>query len=190
MARLAPEPGGRGDSRRIRRLRQALRDLAKRLPVSQRFRDGLEHAAMSTVAALGAYLPTQALGLREGFWAAITAISVVQSEFGAARTTARDQFVGAAIGGVIGVAMVLLAGQTLLSYALAAGLSVLCAWLFNVASAARVSGITATLILLVPHSGTSAQHMMLSRIGEVSWGVTVAIAIVWLVARIDPRKRA
>ncbi len=114
----------------------------------------------------------------------------MQSEFGAARTTARDQFVGAAIGGVIGVAMVLLAGQTLLSYALAAGLSVLCAWLFNVASAARVSGITATLILLVPHPGTSAQHMMLSRIGEVSWGVTVAIAIVWLVARIDPRKRA
>ena len=32
--------------------------------------------------------------------------------------------------------------------------------------------------------------MMLSRIGEVSWGVTVAIAIVWVVARIDPRKRA
>ncbi|WP_291550102.1 FUSC family protein [Bosea sp. (in: a-proteobacteria)] len=189
MIRLAPELGGRRESGRIRRLRQMLRDLGKRVPVSQRFRDGLEHAAMSTAAALAAYLPTQALGLREGFWAAITAISVVQSEFGATRTTARDQFVGAAIGGVIGVAVVLVTGQTLLSYALSAGLSVLCAWLFNVASAARLAGITATIILLVPHPGTSAQHMMLSRVTEVSWGVTVAIAIVWLVARLDRRTR-
>jgi len=145
---------------------------------------------MSTVAALAAYLPTQALGLREGFWAAITAIAVVQTEFGATRTTARDQFVGAAIGGVIGVAVVLATGQHIASYGLAAGLSVLCAWLLNVATAARLAGITATIILLVPHPGTSAERMMLSRVVEVGWGVAVAIAVVWLVERFDPRRPA
>lgn len=181
-------PDGERESRRLRRVRQALRDLGKRLPPSQRLRDGLKHAAMSTAAAVIAYLPTQALGLREGFWAAITAISVVQSEFGATRTTARDQFVGAAIGGTIGVAVVSATGQTLASFVFAAGASVLSAWLLNVASAARLAGITATIILLVPHPGTSAQHMMLSRISEVSWGVTVAIAIVWLAARLTRRR--
>lgn len=173
--------------RRLRRVRQMLRDAGKRLPPAQRLKEGLTHAAMSTAAALIAYLPTQALGLREGFWAAITAISVVQSEFGATRTTARDQFVGAAIGGTIGVAVASATGQTLASFAFAAAVSVLSAWLLNVASAARLAGITATIILLVPHPGTSAQHMMLSRISEVSWGVTVAIAIVWLAARLTRR---
>jgi hypothetical protein len=33
---------------------------------------------------------------REGFWAEIPAIAVVQTEFEAIRTTARDQFIGAA----------------------------------------------------------------------------------------------
>ena len=57
----------------------------------------------------------------------------------------------------------------------------------DVIGTARLAGITATIILLVPHPGTSAQHMMLSRISEVSWGVTVAIAIVWLAARLTRR---
>lgn len=184
----APEKGSARESRRIRRLRQYLNDLRKRLPIGRRLADGVEHALMSTAAALAAYLPTQALGLREGFWAAITAIAVVQTELGATRTTARDQFVGAAIGGIIGVAVVLTTGQHVVSYALAAGLSVLCAWLVNVATAARLAGITATIILLVPHPGASVQQMMLSRVVEVGWGVTVAIAVVWLAGWLDPRR--
>ncbi|MBD3844679.1 FUSC family protein [Bosea sp. SSUT16] len=188
---MEPAPADKGagrESRRIRRLRGYLAELRKRLPVRRRLADGLEHALMSTVAALAAYLPTQALGLREGFWAAITAMAVVQTEFGATRTTARDQFVGAAIGGVIGVAVVLTTGQHIVSYAIAAGLSVLAAWLLNVATAARLAGITATIILLVPHPGTTAQVMMLSRVFEVGWGVSVAIVIVWLAERLDPRR--
>lgn len=178
--------GVRRESKRIRRLRGYLAVLRKRLPLGQRVRDGVEHALMSTAAALAAYLPTQVLGLREGFWAAITAIAVVQTEFGATRTTARDQFVGAAIGGVIGLAVVLTTGQHIASYAIAAGLSVLVAWLLNVATAARLAGITATIILLVPHPGTPVEQMVLSRVFEVGWGVSVAIAIVWLAEKLDP----
>lgn len=179
----------RGGTTRIRRLGDALVTLQKRLTPRQRLRDGAEHAAMSTAAALLAYLPTQVLGLREGFWAAITAIAVVQSESGATRSTARDQFVGAAIGGVIGIAVVLVTGQHIVSYALAVPLSVLAAWMLNASSAARLAGVTATIILLVPHPGESAVEMMLSRVFEVGWGVTVAIAVVGVAERLDSRRR-
>lgn len=183
---MQPEEPRRQVGERIRRLGTRLSDLTKRLPLQQRLRDGLQHGVMSTSAALAAYLPTQALGLREGFWAALTAIAVVQTEFGATRLTARDQFVGAAIGGAIGVAVVLTTGQHLASYALAVVLSMVVAGLVNVASAARLSGITATIILLVPHQGT-AQAMMLSRVFEVGWGVCAAIGVVWLFGRLGRR---
>nr|WP_236960427.1 FUSC family protein [Methylobacterium durans] len=141
---------------------------------------------MSACAAIVAYLPTQALGLREGFWSAITALAVAQTEFGATRSTARDQFAGAAIGGVIGLAAYLTIGVSLPSYALAVLLSVLACWLVNVASAGRLAAITATILILVPHIG-SVERMLGSRVFEVGWGVCVAITTVWVVTRINRR---
>lgn len=154
------------------------------LPPRGRLTGGLTQGLTSTAAALLAYLPTKPLGLQEGFWGAITAIAVVQVEFSATRTSARDQFTGAAIGGLISAIIVGLAGSSLLAYAAAMTASMLVCWLLNVASAARLSGSTATIILLVPHTGSVAT-MMLSRIAEVGWGVAVGIAVVWGVNRIE-----
>jgi uncharacterized membrane protein YccC len=120
--------------------------------------------------------------LQEGFWASITAIAVVQTEWSAARTSARDQFAGAAIGGSISACIVILAGQHLWAYVVAVIASMVACFLFKVTGAARLSGSTATIILLVPHRG-SVESMMVSRILEVGWGVVVAIATVWLVNR-------
>ena len=142
------------DRTRIGRLADQLARLQKRLPFGRRLTRGGAHGVMSAIAAIIAYLPTQTLGLNEGFWAAITALAVAQTEFGAARSVARDQFVGAAIGGVIGLCIYLAAGPGLASYMAAVLLSILTCWLVNVASAARLAGITATIILLVPHLGT------------------------------------
>lgn len=186
MAEAAETRRTHGRSRaydRIRRLRGLAAAGLHSLPLDIRLRGGIEHAVMAVAASLIAYLPTQALGLREGFWAAITSLAVVQSEFAAARSTARDQFAGAAIGGTIGVAVVSAAGQGLPQYAGAVALSVLGAWLLRVSSAARLAAVTATIILLVPHKG-SAESMMLSRVSEVGWGVVVGIAIVWIAGRL------
>ena len=177
-ARGAPGLKGRIDG-----LRARLAALSKALPLGQRLRGGLSQGVTSVLAALVAYLPTQALGLREGFWGAITAIAVTQTELGATRNNARDQFAGAAIGGVVGVAVALTAGQQLAGYALAVVLSMLVCWAVNIASASRLAGITATIILLVPHTGTPG-HMLVSRVGEVGWGVTVALGLVWLRERL------
>ncbi|WP_173390179.1 FUSC family protein [Methylorubrum extorquens] len=174
------------DTSRIRWLRDQVTRLRKRLPLRRRFSGGLAHGVMSAVAAIVAYLPTQVLGLREGFWAAITAVAVAQTEFGATRSTARDQFTGAAIGGLIGLAAYLTLGPSLPTYAATVVLAILACWLVNVASACRLAGITATIILLVPHLGP-VERMAGSRVLEVGWGVCVAIGTVWLVTRLNRR---
>ncbi|MDR7038417.1 putative membrane protein YccC [Methylobacterium sp. BE186] len=174
------------DVSRLGLLRDQLGRVAKRLPLRRRLSRGTAHGVMSACAAIVAYLPTQALGLREGFWSAITALAVAQTEFGATRSTARDQFTGAAIGGMIGLGTYLAAGPSLPSYALSVLLSIVACGLVNVASAGRLAAITATILLLVPHLG-SVERMLWSRVFEVGWGVCVAIVTVWIVTRINRR---
>ncbi|KAB1070127.1 FUSC family protein [Methylobacterium planeticum] len=172
------------DTGRIGWLRDQLLRLRKRMPLRRRFSSGAAHGLMSAAAAIIAYVPTQALGLREGFWSAITAVAVAQTEFGATRSTARDQFAGAAIGGGIGLGVYLWVGPSLVTYAVTVMLAILACWLVNVASACRLAGITATIILLVPHVGP-VERMAGSRVLEVGWGVSVAIGIVWIVTRFN-----
>ena len=172
---------------RLSELNTTLTALRKTLPLMHRLVSGAQHGFISASAALLAYLPTRAFGLNEGFWSAITAISVVQTEFLATKTTARDQFIGAMIGGCIGVCASLAFGQQLLVYAAAIVLSMSVCSALNVASSSRLSAVTATIILLVPHTGSPAR-MFGSRITEVGWGVCVAVATVWLAARLPAQR--
>jgi uncharacterized membrane protein YgaE (UPF0421/DUF939 family) len=150
-------------------------------PVRQRLVGGATQGLMSAAAAIIAYLPTKPLGLQEGFWGSITAIAVVQGQLSATQTSARDQVAGAAIGSIVGAAVVVSAGQQpLAAYALAIVLCMAACWLLNIPSAARLGGSTVTIIALVPHHSTVG-WMMLSRVSEVGWGVAVGIAIAWLV---------
>jgi uncharacterized membrane protein YgaE (UPF0421/DUF939 family) len=144
---------------------------------------GLHLGVLTAMAALGAYLPTKALGINEGFWSAMTAIAVVQTEFHAAETTARDQFAGAAIGGSIALGMVLAFGGHLIVYAIAVILSAITCWAINLPTASRLSATTSTIVMLVPHTGPP-ELMMASRLGEVAWGVCVAVFLVWIAARV------
>ena len=164
-------------------LNVSLASLRGRLPLLSRLAAGAHHGAISACAALLAFLPAHAIGLQESFWSAITAISVAQTEFRATRTTARDQFLGAAVGGLTGLCTFFALGQNPLVYGIAVIIAMLACWAMNVASASRLAGITATIILLVPHVG-SPESMFLSRIVEVGWGVCVAVATVWLAARL------
>jgi uncharacterized membrane protein YgaE (UPF0421/DUF939 family) len=175
------------DRHRLTQLCRNIYQLRKDLPLLRRAAGGVHLGAISAIAAVAAYLPTHAFGLKEGFWSSITAISVVQTEFQATQTTARDQFIGAAVGGSVAVGASLAMGeQNLFVYAGAIMVSVLVCWALNVASASRLAGSTATIILLVPHSG-SAQRMFGARLAEVGWGLCVAIAIVWLAGRVPAK---
>lgn len=168
---------------RLTDLSDGLSTLRRALPLLHRLAAGAHHGAISACAALLAVIPAHAIGLSQSFWSAIAAISVAQTEFRATETTARDQFVGAAVGGLAGLCTFSAFGRSLLVYAIAVVLAMLVCWALNVASASRLAGITATIILLVPHAG-SAERMFVSRLVEVGWGVCVAVATVWLAARL------
>jgi uncharacterized membrane protein YgaE (UPF0421/DUF939 family) len=163
-----------------------LRSLQKALPLAHRVAGGAHHGLVSACAAVIAYLPTQPLGLKEGFWSAMTAIAVVQTEFRATETTARDQFIGAAIGGITALCAFIAFGPHLIVYAVAVVVAMMACWAFNIASASRLAGTTTTIILLVPHAGSPAS-MFGSRLAEVAWGVSVAVVTVWLAARLPAR---
>lgn len=157
--------------------------LRRTTPLLRRLVAGGHHGTLSACAALVAYLPSQALGLGQSFWSAIAAIAVVQTEFRATESTARDQFLGAAIGGIAGVAACRVLGPGLLVYSLAVVLAMVACWGLNLATASRLAGITATIILLVPHVDT-AERMFVSRVSEVGWGICAAIGTVWIAARL------
>jgi uncharacterized membrane protein YgaE (UPF0421/DUF939 family) len=157
----------------LRRVGAFLRRFFRRLTF------GLRQGLVSVAAAFCAYWPTHLLGLQQDFWSAITAISVVQMEFRDSTSTARKQFTGAAIGGIAGLCLSLAFGIHLWVYAAAMLLSVLLCWALNVADASQLAAITSTIILLVPHTG-STERMLASRLSEVGWGVCVGIFIAWL----------
>ncbi len=170
------------------RLKKRVQQLCEASPLRSQIIAGLTHGLLSVMAAILAYLPTRAIGLQDGFWSAITAITVAQTEYQAMRSTARDQFIGAAVGGVVALACYVCVGQGLWSYALAVVISVLGSSLINVQSAKRLAAVTTTIILLVPHTG-SPQRMMISRLSEVGWGIAVAASLVWLATRLGLVKR-
>lgn len=179
----APADHFSADRLRLTDLGTSLASMRRAQPLLGRLAAGTHHGAISASAALLAFIPAHAIGLGQSFWSAITAISVAQTEFRAAQTTARDQFLGAAVGGFIGLGAYLALGQSLIVYAVAVVLAMLVCWALNVASASRLAGITATIILLVPHVG-SPESMFVARLIEVGWGVCVAVAIVWLAGRL------
>jgi uncharacterized membrane protein YgaE (UPF0421/DUF939 family) len=148
---------------------------------------GGRQALISVTAAFAAYLPTHLIGLHQGFWSAITAIAVAQARFRDTASTARKQFVGAAIGGMIGLVLLLGLGDHLLVYAAAVMVSVLLCWVLNIADCSQLAASTTTIILLVPWTG-SPELAFLSRVSEVGWGVCVGVSIVWLEGRLSPAK--
>jgi hypothetical protein len=72
-------------------------------------------------------------------------------------------------------------------YAATIVVAMLACWVLNVASASRLAGTTATIIILVPHTGSPA-GMFGSRLAEVAWGVSVAVVTVWAAARLPARR--
>jgi uncharacterized membrane protein YgaE (UPF0421/DUF939 family) len=151
------------------RLRQAL-------PPRDRLIVGLTHALRAVLAASLGYFAASLLGLEQGFWAAITAISVSQSSYAEVRSSSRDQFIGAMLGGLIGMGAAMLGHDHYLAYVLAVIVGMLLCSVFNLGAAGRISGITTTIIMLVPHTGAFWQFALF-RLGEVTLGAAAALLV-------------
>lgn len=161
---------------RLAAMSREMRGLRRALSARARATAGFMHALRAVAAASVGYWSALALGLHQGFWAAIVAISVSQTNYAEAEHSSRDQFVGAMIGGFVGLAAGTLGHEHYYAYAVAVVVGMLACWLLNLEAAGRVSAITSTIILLAPH-GDEFWQFALFRLAEVTLGALAALVV-------------
>lgn len=139
----------------------------------------LIHAAKTALAAALCWWIALRFGVHDGYWGAISAIIVLQSNFGATITASRDRILGTIIGAAFGFAFSLF-GTLPWNYILAVLSAVLLCGLLGLRSSSRLAGVTISIVMLVQTKGS---HWLLAmhRVGEVFLGIVVAVAISTLV---------
>ena len=136
-------------------------------------------AAKTALAATLCWWIALRFGLRDGYWGAISAIIVLQSNFGATITASRDRILGTLIGAAFGFTFSLF-GTLPWNYILAVLLAVILCGLLSLRNSSRLAGVTITIIMLVQQAG-SHWLLALHRVGEVLLGIVVAILVSTLV---------
>ncbi len=138
------------------------------IAVAQAFKTGLA-AVISTYIAELMHLP-------QSYWAAITAIVVMQSQVQATLAASRDRLVGTAIGACVGALFVAFIGDSLLYFGIAVILTTLICQLTGLNQSYRLACVTVAIIMLIPHAHTPwtlAAH----RFAEVALGIVVALVV-------------
>ncbi|MEX3666892.1 aromatic acid exporter family protein [Paraburkholderia phenoliruptrix] len=158
----------------------------KSLPFAERLAEGGLMAFQAVAGASLAFGIGEALHTEQAFWAAITAIAVSQHSYIDTRKLSRDQFIGAMVGGLCGLAGATLGHGYFAAYGATVAAAIVICWLVNVGSAARLGGITATIMLLVPGIGPAWDKALL-RLGEVTLGTVCALVIAWLMSVVEKR---
>ena len=147
----------------------------------------LQDAALTALAAWLSYTTSSLVGLQEGYWAAISSIIVMQSEFRLTEISGHDRFIGTAVGALIALPCALYGQDHSWIFALAVGLTIFICQLAKVTGAARLAGVTVAVIVLIPHT-ESIWRVALFRFLEVSWGIAIALALAlfaqWIKKRI------
>jgi hypothetical protein len=139
----------------------------------------LIHAAKTALAAALCWWLALRFGLHDGYWGAISAIIVLQSNFGATVSASRDRILGTIIGTLLGFSFSLF-GVLPWNYILAVLVAVIVCGLLGLRSSSRLAGVTITIVMLVQKSGPR-WGLALDRVSEVFLGIVVAIAISTLV---------
>jgi len=136
------------------------------------------HAAKTALAAALCWWIASRFGLPDGYWGAISAVIVLQSNFGATITASRDRILGTVIGAVLGFSFSLV-GAVPWNYILAVFAGVVICGLLGFRSSSRLACVTITIIMLVKSSSHKA--IALTRVGQVLLGIVVAVAVSTLV---------
>ena len=139
----------------------------------------LIHAAKTSLAAALCWWLALRFGLHDGYWGAISAIIVLQSNFGATVSASRDRILGTVVGTVLGFSFSLF-GVLPWNYILAVLVAVVVCGLLGLRSSSRLAGVTITIVMLVQKPGPR-WGLALDRVNEVFLGIVVAIAISTLI---------
>jgi hypothetical protein len=138
----------------------------------------LIHAAKTALASALCWWIATLFGLHDGYWGAISAIIVLQSNFGATISASRDRILGTLIGALLGFAFAQFDALPW-NYMLAVLAAVVVCGLLGLRSSSRLAGVTITIVMLVKTG--SHWTLALDRVMEVFIGILVAIAISTLV---------
>jgi uncharacterized membrane protein YccC len=139
----------------------------------------LIHAAKTALAAALCWWIAKRFGLPDGYWGAISAIIVLQSNVGATVSASRDRILGTVIGALFGFTFTQF-GTLPWNYILAVLAAMLLCGALGLRSSSRLAGVTITIVMLV-QSGGSHWTIALDRVMEVFLGIVVALAISTLV---------
>lgn len=139
----------------------------------------LIHAGKTALAAALCWWLALQFGFHDGYWAAISAIIVLESNFGATIKASRDRILGTLIGAVFGFAFSLF-GALPWNYVLAIFAAVILCRLLGMRNSSRLAGVTISIVMLVQKSG-SHWIVALHRVVEVFLGILTAVAISTLV---------
>jgi len=118
-------------------------------------------------------------GLHDGYWGAISAIIVLQSNFGATISASRDRILGTIIGATCGFAFSLF-GILPWNFILAVLFAVVLCGLLSLRNSSRLACVTIAIVMLVRGTG-SHWLLALHRVGEVFLGIIVAVTVSTLV---------
>lgn len=135
----------------------------------------LVHAARTALAAALCWWIALRFGLHDGYWGAISAIIVLQSNFGATITASRDRILGTVIGAAFGFGFSLF-WVLPWNYILAVFLAVVLCGLLGLRNSSRLAGVTISIVMLVQKGG-SHWILALHRVGEVFLGIFVALLV-------------
>jgi hypothetical protein len=138
----------------------------------------LIHGAKTALAATLCWWLARLFGLHDGYWGAISAIIVLQSNFGATITASRDRILGTLIGAALGFSFSLV-GTVPWNYIAAVFAAVVVCGLLGLRSSSRLAGVTITIVMLVQSS--SHKTIALDRVLQVMLGILVALAVSTLV---------
>jgi uncharacterized membrane protein YccC len=139
----------------------------------------LIHAAKTALAAALCWWIAMLIGLPDGYWGSISAIIVLQSNFGSTISASRDRIFGTVIGALLGFSFTQF-GELPWNFMLAVLTAVIVCGLLGLRSSSRLAGVTICIVMLVQKGG-SHWTIALDRVMEVFLGILAALAISTLV---------
>jgi uncharacterized membrane protein YccC len=139
----------------------------------------LIHAAKTALAAGLCWWLATLLGMHEGYWGSISAIIVLQSNVGSTVSASRDRLIGTLIGAAVGFGFSLV-GAPPWNYLIAVLVAMIICGLSGRPNSSRLAGVTITIVMLVSASG-SHWTIALDRVGQVAFGIVVALAVTTLI---------
>ncbi len=133
-------------------------------------------AIKTAIAGVISLYVTALLHLPEGYWAAISALIVMQSNVGATLSASRTRLAGTAVGAIVGGVFLAMFGINMLAFACAVAFAFFVCDVLRLAESQRLATVTVAIIMLIAHT-TSAWVIALHRFTEVALGIVIALLV-------------